>query len=706
MSKALLTSRRFAPVFVCQFFSALNDNLIKNALVMLIVYRLSAETAGYLVPLAGAVLMAPFVVLSALGGELADRFDKARVARYLKLAELPVAVLAAAGLYAQSIPLMFLALALFGIVSALFGPVKYGILPDHLGKHELAAGNAYVEAGTFLAILLGMMLGNLAVATGAPVWLAAAMVAMAALAWASARAIPPTGSAAPDLAVTPNPLRSTARLLAELKADRRLWIGGLITGWFWFVGAAVLSILPLLVTQRIGGTPGIVTLSLALFTVGIALGSALAARASRQRPNMALVPLAALLIALFALDLSWAAAGWMPGPDPRDVQAFVADVAAWRLMFDLVGLAAAGGLFIVPAFAAVQAWAPADRRARVVAACNVLSALFMTAAALILMALQAAGASVPVLFGALGLASLAVLVLVLRAWGREGIKDLVAFVFRATLDLEVKGLENIPAEGTRAIIAPNHVSLLDAAIMHAILPSHATFAIDTAMSEKRWVKPFLKLVRTQPIDPTKPLGTRHLVHLVRGGETLVIFPEGRLTVTGGLMKVYDGTAMIADKADAVIVPIRIEGPERSPFGYLSGRQTRKTWFPKTTVTILPPEKIEVEPSLKGKPRRQAAGARLQDIMVDTAVRCARLDQTVFSAVAEARRTRDTGRPILADPTGAKLSYRKLILSAQVLGRKLALLAAEGEAVGVMLPSSVASVVSFLALQSVGRVPAP
>ena len=295
--------------------------------------------------------------------------------------------------------------------------------------------------------------------------------------------------------------------------------------------------------------------------------------------------------------------------------------------------------------------------------------------------------------------------LVLRAWGREGVQDVARLLFKVFLRLEVKGCEHLPARGERAVIAPNHVSLLDAPLMHAILPSHASFAIDTGMANRWWVKPFLKLVNAQAIDPTRPLGTRHLINAVKEGRSLVIFPEGRLTVTGGLMKVYDGAAMIADKGDALVVPVRIDGPERSRFGYLTGEQTRKAWFPKTTVTILPPVRLAVDPALKGKARRQAAGAALQDIMVNTAVTTAPLELTLFEALVLARRTRDTGRPAIEDALGTKLSYRKLILGAQVLGGKLRPLAPEGAAVGVLLPNSAGVAVTFFALQAIGRVPA-
>ncbi len=706
MFQSLMTSRRFAPLFWCQFLSALNDNFVKNALVILILYKIGASDGATLVTLAGTVLIAPFFILSGLGGQLADRFDKAIVAEKIKRAEIPVGLIAAAGFALSSIPLLFVALAAYGIIAALFGPIKYGILPVHLEEKELPAGNALVEGATFLAILLGTIAGGLAAAQDGMTWpLTVAVVVMSTLCWLSAKYIPPTGEAAPDLEIDRNPWMSTVALIGDMKADRKIWVGGLIQAWFWLVGAVMLSLLPVLVKDRVGGAEGVITICLLVFTVGIAWGSAVAARASKTRPNMALVPAGALLMGLFSLDLAWVATGLVKSDVPLGVSEFLGSFTGVRILADLAGLAVGGGLYIVPAFAAIQIWAPKDKKARVIAGCNVLSAAFMSGALLLTALLQSQGVGLSALFLLLGVANLAAFVLVLRAWGRAGVQDFAAFIYKASMGLEVRGRENLPKEGTRAIIAPNHVSLLDASMMHAILPSHAAFAIDTGMANTWWVKPFLKLVKAEPIDPTKPMGTRHLINAVKGGETLVIFPEGRLTVTGGLMKVYDGTAMIADKADAVVVPVRIDGPERSPFGYLNRYQTRKVWFPKTTITILPPQKLEIDPALKGRTRRQAVGAKLQDIMVDSAVRTANLDRTLFQALVDAKETFDTGKPAVEDPLGTKLSYKKLIVGAQVLGGKLAAFAPVGANVGVMLPNSAGVAVTFFALQGIGRVPA-
>ena len=706
MFASLLASRRFGPLFWCQFLSALLDNFVKNALVILILFKIGSEQGGALVTLAGAALVAPFFFLSALGGELADKHDKAVMAEWLKRAEIPVALISAAGFLFHSIPILFAALICYGCIGALFGPIKYGILPEQLKTEELPAGNALIEGATFLAILAGTIAGGVAASLNGTSWLVAvSVVGLAALCWATARMIPKTGPAAPDLTITKNPLMSTLALLRDLHAEQRLWIGGLITSWFWLVGLIALSLLPVLLKDVFGGSEPLVTAGLVVFTLGIALGSYLAAMASKNRPNLALVPVGALLMGLFSLDLAWAASGIVRSETPLDLEAFLATVSGWRVLADLFGLAIAGGLFIVPSFSAVQAWAPGDKKARVIAACNILSAAFMTAGSLAMAALQGSGFGLGTLYLILGVLNLVVMGLVMYAWGKDGVKDLGFFLFKTFFGVEVVGRENLPKAGDRAIIAPNHVSLLDAALLHSIMPDHAAYAIDTGMANTWWVKPFLKLVKAHAIDPTKPLNTRHLIQSVKAGESLVIFPEGRLTVTGGLMKVYDGTAMIADKADAVVVPVRIDGLERSHFGYLNRYQTKKAWFPKTTVTILPPVKLPVDPALKGKTRRQAAGACLQDIMVNTAVMTAKLDQTLFEALVDAKTTRDTGKPAIEDALGTRLSYKKLIMGAQVLSGKLAPLTSEGEAVGVLLPNAAGVAVTFFALQSIGRVPA-
>src|SRR5215510_13326921 len=431
MFNTLMRSRRFAPLFWCQFCSALNDNFLKNALGMLILFGLGGTSgglgphAGVLVTLSGVVFIAPFFLLSAIGGEVADRFDKARIARAIRLAEIPIAALAAFAFLLHSVLLLFVALGLFGIVAALFGPVKYGILPEKLDTAELAAGNALVEGATFLAILTGTIAGGVAVAEAGSGLAVALVVGLLALSsWGLARLIPEAGPAAPQLTLDFNPWTSTLALLRELKADRRLWGGAHIVSWFWVVGFVSLSLLPTLIKEGIGGSEGVVTYCLSVFTVGIAVGSLLAARASRDRPNLALVPIGALLIGAFGLLAAWLASVVVPEGSRVGPWAFVASRNGVLVTVTLCGLAIAGGLFVVPAFAAVQAWAAVDRRARVVAAVNVLNAAYMLAGGAVVAVLQSAGVALSLLFASLGVVSLAYVPIVLRAWDRDVRQDL------------------------------------------------------------------------------------------------------------------------------------------------------------------------------------------------------------------------------------------------------------------------------------------
>jgi acyl-[acyl-carrier-protein]-phospholipid O-acyltransferase / long-chain-fatty-acid--[acyl-carrier-protein] ligase len=420
MFKNLATSRRFAPLFWCQLCSALNDNFLKNALVMLLLYGLGGagsavgESGPMLVTLAGVVFIAPFFILSALGGELADRYDKAQVAVRIKLAEIPIAGLAAVGFFLHSVTILFVTLALFGIVAALFGPVKYGILPEKLTTAELPAGNAMVEGATFLAILIGTITGGIAVKSA---------TTLAVVSWLFARAIPIAGPAAPNLAITRNPWTSTVALLRDLKKDARLWSGGHIVSWFWLVGSVALSLLPTVVKDDIGGNEDVVTLGLTIFVIGIAVGSWVAAGASHGKPNLALVPLGAALMALFSLVIALLCGLMTPAAESIGPYALLGSAAGLSFLAALGGLAVAGGLFIVPAFAAVQVWSPQEARSRVIASVNVMSAAYMVASGAVVAGLQALDVSPAPLFAGLGVLSLGAMVYVRRAWGAEGLRQ-------------------------------------------------------------------------------------------------------------------------------------------------------------------------------------------------------------------------------------------------------------------------------------------
>jgi len=406
---SLLASRRFAPLFCCQFFAAFNDNFLKTALVFLILFRRGGADAAALITTASAIFIAPYFFLSALGGQIADRHDKARVAQWLKFSEMFVAALAVEGYFVGSVPLLLVALAGFGVLAALFGPVKYGILPDHLKREQLPAANALVEGATFIAILTGTIAGGVASRHGGETLAFSVLLMSFALAsWIAALLIPPSGEGAPHLRVSANIVSSTAAMIAHLRADRRLWWGAMVTSWFWLVGIVVLSLLPPLIKDFVGGDEDTATAYLALFSVAVGVGSWLAAAIARGRIVLSTTVAGAALLGIFALDLGVAAWGLPPAIVTRGPSLIFFELTGLRAAFDLCGLAIGGGLFIVPAFAAVQVWSSADYRARTVAAVNILNAAFMTGATIVFALLQKAGVGIPALFLLIGVATLAV----------------------------------------------------------------------------------------------------------------------------------------------------------------------------------------------------------------------------------------------------------------------------------------------------------
>jgi acyl-[acyl-carrier-protein]-phospholipid O-acyltransferase / long-chain-fatty-acid--[acyl-carrier-protein] ligase len=708
MSRSPLASRRFAPLLCCQFLSAVNDSFLKNAFAWLVTVGIGGRAGAMLITLAGAAVALPVLLLSGVAGELADGCDKAAVARRVRLAAIGVAGLAVVGMYGNSFELMLVALLALGVVNALFAPIVYGILPDHLRSEELPAANGMLVTLGFVAILLGTGGAGLSMRTGAAVpVLGGATLALAALGWLASRAIPQTQPAAPRLRPDFYLLRSTFRLIAGLWREKRLRRLAVVIAVFWVTAALVTALLPAAVVLGLHGTGRVVTVYSAIFAVAVGLGAALAAWLSAGRIVLLPSVIGALLIALFALDLGWELQRLI-GPaatPPLAPLAFFARAGSWHIAIDLALIAIGGALLVVPSLAALEAWAAPERRGRIVAAVNLVNIVVMASGVLGAGIANGIGVPVPTLLYGVAVIAFATAQWIFATLPTNPVHDLLSIVLRAVYRLETHNLENIDKAGPGAIIALNHVSFLDAAVALSILPEEPVFAIDHRIAQRWWVKPFLMVTRAVPLDPTRPLAARTLITTVRNGDRLVIFPEGRITVTGRLMKVYDGAAMIAEKTGATIVPVRIEGLEATVFSRLTRAQVRRRLFPKVTVTVLDPVRLGVDEALKGKARRHAAGAALYQIMSDLIFRTTPTDRTLVAAIVDAAGQHGWRRIAVEDPVTGALSYRKLLLAARVLAVKLQPLAPEGGALGVMLPTANGAAATVLGVISAGRVPA-
>jgi acyl-[acyl-carrier-protein]-phospholipid O-acyltransferase / long-chain-fatty-acid--[acyl-carrier-protein] ligase len=704
----LLQARRFLPLFLTQTLGAFNDNLFKSAFVMLITYGAVATAfdSGAVAAAASGALIAPFFLFSAPAGELADRYERSRLLQILKAAELVAVFGAAAALLTGNLALSLALLFVLGTQAAFSSPVKYALLPQHLATAELVDGNALMEAGTFLSILLGTIAGGLAVSIAwGPAACCVLLLCCAAAGFVASLRVPVAPPPAPALRVSWNLIAATGGILHQAWQRREVRLSILGASWFWLVGAVSLSQFPSFAKATLGADSAVVILFLAAFSIGVGIGSSLCGRLMHGEVSARYVPLAALGMTLFSLDLALASRAVAPSPAGLiGIIGFMSQTAGLRIFGDLFGLAVSGGFFVVPLYAIIQSRSDEASRARIIAANNVVNALFMGGAAAVTAGLIAVGLDTPALFLILAIANALVTVWICKLLPQDVLRMLARVWFRLAYRVEVVGLENSAAAGDRVIVVPNHVSFLDAPLIAAFLPGWPVFAIDPAQMQRWWVRPFLAAVDVFPVEPSRPMSTKSLIKSIREGSRCVIFPEGRLNVTGGaLMKVYDGPAMIADKADAMVLPVRLDGVEFTPFSRLAGR-LRRRWFPKVTITILEPRRLAIPPDLRGRARRQHAGAALYDIMSEMMAR--RPDPaSLFAAVLEARTAHGGGHRMLEDPTTAPFTYDRAITASLVLGHRLARGTTKGEMVGLMLPNSVGASLTFLGLQATGRVPA-
>ncbi|MWC44632.1 acyl-[ACP]--phospholipid O-acyltransferase [Sphingomonas carotinifaciens] len=698
----MLGKRRFAPLFVVQFLGAFNDNLLKFALLFLAnfgLYAAAPEKAELLATIATGLFILPYFLLSALAGQLADKYDKAVLIRAVKAAEIGIMMLALGGFWLQSIPVLLACLFLMGVHSTLFGPVKYSILPQHLRQHEVMGGTGLIEAGTFLAILAGQLLGGVI-----PAWEAGLVATgVAVLGFVASLAVPSAPAAAPDLRIERNILKGTWKILTVARAGRGVWLAILGISWFFSVGAILLSEFAPLVSGTLHAGPGVVTLFLLVFSVSVAAGSLMVNRLLGGEVSARYVPGAALGMAVFLIDLWIATRGFVPVATHADVAAFLATGGSWHILIALTGIAFAGGMFIVPLYAILQVHSAAAERSRIIAANNIVNAFVTVAMVAVVTALLASGTSVPGVIGAMGFATLAIALISCWLLPETVFKALIRALLVLVYRVEVHGAEHMPKPGERAILVVNHVSFLDGLLLAAFLPGKPTFAVATRIARAWWVRPFLGMFDAFPVDPTNPMAAKAMVKAVREERTLVIFPEGRITVTGALMKVFDGPGMIADKADAPIVPVRIDGAQYTPFSRLRGK-VRLRMFPKIDLTILPPRRFVVEGDT-ARQRRAAAGAKLYDVMSEMIFATSNTDRTLYQALIDAKDIHGARAAAVEDVKREPMRYGRLLTGSIALGRAFAPLTTRGEAVGVLLPNVNAVVATFFALQGTGRVPA-
>lgn len=573
---SLLGQRRFLPFFITQFLGAFNDNLFKITLVLLVTYSgiYSEGTINLLANVANGLFILPFFLFSATFGQLADKLEKTILIRAVKLLELAIMLLASVGFYYHNLTLLLSALFLMGTHSTLFGPVKYAILPQHLHRDELIGGNGLIEMGTFVAILLGQVIAGLMMNAGLLYWSCAAMIAVAALGYMSACKVPRSDAGAPDLKINWNFVTETMSLLRYTRTHRVVFLAILGISWFWFYGAIVLAQIPAYSRTVLHGSETVFTLLLAVFSIGIGLGSVLCEKMSQGRIEIGLVPFGSLGLSLFALDWSLMKVGYPPSV--LTASAFLHVSYAPHIIIDLFGIGLFGGFYIVPLYTMIQTRTPREYQSRVIAANNVLNAMFMVIAAGMGAVLLASGLSIPKLILVVAIMNACVAIYIYRMVPEFLLRFVAWLLINTIYRLREYNMSHIPKDSACVLVC-NHVSFVDAIIISAAVPRPVRFVMDHNIFKVPVLSALFRSVKAIPIASArdnpemKARAFDAIAQALEQGEVICIFPEGKITSDGDINEFRPGIEDIIKRTPVPVIPMALRGLWGSYFSRKSGK---------------------------------------------------------------------------------------------------------------------------------------
>ncbi len=698
MPNTILKSKRFLPLMITQFLGALNDNLFKNALLLMVTLKMASK-AAVLSNIIAALFILPFFLFSATAGEIADKYDKSKIAKILKTTELLLMLGACAVYEAHSLWGLVILLGCMGTQSAFFGPIKYALLPQHLHQDELALGNAYVEAGTYMAILLGLILGTI-LPIGAVLVL---LVLFSLCGLISSIFIPKAPSVREDAPIHKNIFKATSNTLKVIYQNKTVFRSIIGATWFWMIGAFVVVQIYPLSGNVLNVSNTVITFFLVLFSVGVAIGSVFCGHLMKGFIHATYTPLSVFAMGV-CFYLLYHYTNHYPTPDaPVALADFFKTPHSLSISLTIFIMAFFGGFYIVPLNTLMQKTASKAYLASVIGGNNILNALGMALISLVTILLLAIGFTISELFLAVALLSIVVFFQICKLLPNAFWRSLLRAVFELFFKVKVEGSQNVIKAGKNVLIIANHTSLLDGLLIAAFMPEDVSFAINTEWSKKWFMKLFSLFVDFEPLNPTNPMSMRTLINKVKSGQKVMIFPEGRITITGGLMKIYEGAGMIAYKTNARIVPLRINGAQFSKFSYLKNK-LRTKWFPKIELTFLKPERLSAPENMSRREQRHFISLKLYDLMTTMLYQTSNIDEHLFCSLLKATKQYGKNFKIAEDTNRKALSYKSFVQKSYVLGQAYQNAFLKETYIGLMLPNALVNAVSFFALQSVDKVP--
>ncbi|WP_425360088.1 MULTISPECIES: acyl-[ACP]--phospholipid O-acyltransferase [unclassified Candidatus Tisiphia] len=709
----LFRDTRFLPIFIVQFCGCMNDNILKNALIILITYKLSSqlvESAQLLVLAANTIFVLPFVIFASIAGQVADRYERSTLVKIIKLFELIIVLFATYGFFDNSLVILFLSILFMGIHSTFFGPIKYSVLPDHLYRDELLGANGFVEAGTFISILVGTIIGGYYTISGNLIITILIMIAVIGV--IASYFMPKSNNSNCEIKIKLNLFRENIEMIKYAKSKKQVYLAILGISWFWFISAAILAQIPALAKNTFGADENVANLFLATFSIGVGVGSFWCSKILGNEITTKYVFVSAIGVSIFGIDLFFASRISAVHYEPEQLKSifvFLSKKHNWRIIIDLFFIAAIAGLYIVPLFAVLQYLSSSAHRSRIIAINNFANAVFMAGSTAILSLLFYWEYSIPSVILFISILNIVVAYYIYQLIPEVKIvpfavnRAILKFIFDCMYRVEVKGIENFYKAGKRSVVIANHISYLDPALLATYLPEEMTFAINTNMAKVWWVKPFLTMAKTLPVDPANAMAIKSLIREVQKDKKVAIFPEGRISITGSLMKIYEGPGMIAEKADATILPVRIDGTQFTNFSKLKNILKTRI-FPKVTITILPPVKSPANQNMDNREKRKYIGQALYDIMTDMIFESSDYQNTIFQSLLETAKAYGFNKTIIQDIDDKSVTYRQLILQSFTLANLIKQDTEVAEYIGIMLPNMVETIVTFYAMQACSRRP--
>jgi len=705
MLKSMLKDKRFLPLLVPHFLSAINDGFIRIVFLFFVTYKMTQNSPAFVI--CAAILYAlSFCFASIFAGQITDKYSKTKVLQVIRIVEIGVMLMALVSLSLDSRWLLVLITASLGFVSACLRVADYSLLPVLVDNSQLNNGNILLKMSTVVGgIFSALLLTSIVKFDTAYYVVCSVAFFLSVISFLISLKLPKTGATDPDLTIEKSPITAFGFVAEKIKNNFDVWSYLSGVAWFWLLASVVVAFSAEFGRYVLNARWSVVLFLSGIFSLGYICASFLYARVSRKNNMGAWTAFVSLLISLFLFDLV-AASSVLPHTDKAITvsKMFTTDMTYWRILFDTLVLGGLSAFYIIPFYALLQMNAPFRYLGRVMAFSNMVNALAVVGGFVLVLGLRILGFELMTIVGLLAVFNLFMALYMIRLMPVNSRRELFRKVFRALFDVKINGLENLAIAGPRALIMTNHTSYLDVLLISAFIDKKIVFTVSDKLMDKPIVKFMTNLVEVKPLDPVSPFAVKDMAEELQQNKLCMILTEGFIDGGNSRMKIYEGPAMMALKGNAPILPIRIDGAKHAIFSRVLGKKADFRWFPKITLTILPPVDLSVKEGLTTREVRERTSSKLYDVMAGMVFDSYDKSMPLFTAVARSMKTVGRFKAIMEDTARKPMKFMMVFLKSFVLGRLLNRALGDEKYIGLMMPTSGGCALTFFGLQAYGKVP--